>query len=66
MRRGNTLAGLKFGIPNWCGHPISSGRMEGTSNKIKVLKRTACGYKDMDFFKFRIPTIHETKYAVTG
>ena len=66
MRIANTLAGLKFGILNWYDHPISSGRMEGTNNKIKVLKRMAYGYRDMDFFKLRILAIHEAKYALTG
>jgi transposase len=46
--------------------PISSGRMEGTNNKIKVLKRLAYGYRDMEFFKLRILAIHEAKYALTG
>ena len=66
MRVATTLAGLKFGILNWYEHPISSGRMEGTNNKIKVLKRMAYGYRDMDFFKLRILAIHEAKYALTG
>ena len=51
---------------NWYEHPISSGRMEGTNNKIKVLKRMAYGYRDMEFFKLRILAIHEAKYALTG
>jgi transposase len=63
---GNTLAGLKFGILNWYDHPISSGPMEGTNNKIKVLKRMAYGYREMEFFKLRILAIHEAKYALTG
>ncbi|MDR1777670.1 MAG: hypothetical protein LBR31_07580 [Desulfovibrio sp.] len=33
---------------------------------MKVLKRMACGYRDMDFFKLRILAIHEAKYALTG
>ena len=66
MRVATTLAGLKFGILNWYEHPISSGRMEGTNNKIKVLKRMAYGYRDMEFFKLRILAIHEAKYALTG
>ena len=66
MRVAATLAGLKFGILNWYEHPISSGRMEGTNNKIKALKRMAYGYRDRDFFKLRIPAIHEAKYALTG
>ena len=66
MRMGNTLAGLKFGILNWYDHSISSGPMEGTNNKIKVLKRMAYGFRDMEFFKLRILAIHEAKYALTG
>ena len=66
IRMGNTVAGAKFGILNWYDHPISSGRMEGTNNKIKVLQRMAYGYRDMEFFKLRILAIHEAKYALTG
>lgn len=66
MKLGNTLAIYKFGILNWYDHPISSGRLEGTNNKIKVLKRTAYGYRDMEFFKLRIMAIHEARYGLTG
>ena len=47
-------------------HPITSGPMEGTNNKIKTMKRQAYGYRDMEFFKLRIMGIHEAKYALTG
>lgn len=66
MRIGKTLATYTFGILNWYDHPISSGPMEGTNNKIKVMKRMAYGYRDMEFFKLRILAIHEAKYALTG
>jgi transposase len=66
MRMGNTLAGYRFGILNWYDHPISSGPLEGTNNKIKTLKRQAYGYRDHEFFKLRIMAIHEAKYALTG
>ena len=66
IRVGKTVASLRYGILNWYDHPISSGRMEGTNNKIKVLKRSAYGYRDMEFFKLRILAIHEAKYALTG
>lgn len=66
MKMGNTIATYKFGILNWYEHPVSSGRLEGTNNKIKVLKRMAYGYRDLDFFKLRIMAIHEAKYAFTG
>ena len=66
MKIGNTIAAYKFGILNWYDHPVSSGRLEGTNNKIKVLKRMAYGYRDLEFFKLRIMAIHEAKYAFTG
>ena len=66
MKMGNTVAAYKFGILNWYDHPVSSGRLEGTNNKIKVLKRMAYGYRDLEFFKLRILAIHEAKYAFTG
>ena len=40
--------------------------LEGTNNKIKVMKRMAYGYRDMEFFKLRILAIHEAKYSLTG
>ena len=36
--------------------------MEGTKNKIKTLTRQAYGYRDQEFFKLRMPGIHEAKY----
>ena len=66
IRIGKTLAAYTSGILNWYEHPISSGPMEGTNNKIKVMKRMAYGYRDMEFFKLRILGIHEAKYAFTG
>jgi transposase len=66
VRMANTLATYRFAILNWYDHPISSGPMEGTNNKIKVLKRMAYGYRDIEFFKLRIMAIHEAKYSLTG
>ena len=50
-KMGNTIAAHKYGILNWYDHKISSGRVEGTNNKIKVLKRMSYGYRDMEFFR---------------
>lgn len=66
MKMGKTMAGHRSGILNWYDHPISSGPMEGTNNKIKNMKRQAYGYRDQEFFKLRIMGIHEAKYARTG
>lgn len=61
-----TLAVHRFGILSYYYHPISSGPIEGTNNKIKTLKRQAYGYRDKEFFKLRLMSIHESKYALTG
>jgi Transposase and inactivated derivatives len=61
-----TLAAYRFGILACYDHPISSGPIEGTNNKIKTLKRQAYGYRDTEFFKLRIMGIHEAKYALAG
>ncbi|MEZ7195211.1 ISL3 family transposase [Pseudodesulfovibrio karagichevae] len=66
VQMGKTMAAYRFGILAWFDHPISSGPMEGTNNKIKTLKRQAYGYRDTEFFKLRIMGIHESKYALTG
>ena len=66
MKMANTIAAYRFGILAWYAHPISSGPMEGTNNKIKVMKRQAYGFRDKEFFKLRILAIHKAKYALTG
>ena len=50
----------------WYEHPITSGPLEGLNNKIKVLKRSAYGYRDFAFFGLRLLFIHETKLQLTG
>jgi len=42
------------GILNHCKHPISNGKIEGTNNKIKVLKRRCYGFHDVEYFKLKI------------
>ena len=50
----------------WYDHPISSGKMEGTNNKIKTMQRMHYGLRDKDFFKLKLFQIHATKYALVG
>lgn len=53
-------------ILNHYDYPISTGPLEGINNKIKVLKRTAYGYRDMEFFNLRILFIRNTELALVG
>ena len=61
-----TVASYRQGILAWYDYPITTGPLEGTNNKIKVLKRMAYGFRDHDFFALKIYAIHEAKYALVG
>jgi len=43
-----------YGILNHCRFPISSGKLEGTNNKIKVIKRKAFGFHDKRYFMLKV------------
>ena len=60
----NTLKAHRSGITNWYQHLISTGPLEGMNNKIKVLKRKAYGYRDMEFFNLKILDLHNARYAL--
>lgn len=45
---------------------VCPAQVEGTNNKIKVLKRQAYGFRDMHYFKLRIYNLHESRYALVG
>lgn len=53
------------GILNYFDFPISTAKVEGINNRIKVIKRRAYGYRDMDYFKLKIYNIHTTRYSKT-
>jgi transposase len=61
-----TLRAHAWGLLAWYDHPISTGPLEGTNNKIKTMKRQAYGFRDQEFFKLKILGIHQTKYALVG
>ena len=61
-----TLMLHRNGILAWYDHPISTGPLEGTNNKIKTLQKQAYGFRDQAFFKLKIMALHETKYALSG
>jgi transposase len=61
-----TLRAHALGILAYYDHPISTGPLEGTNNKIKTMKRQAYGFRDPEFLRLKILGIHETKYALVG
>lgn len=52
------------GILNAGRFGYTTNRLEGVNNKIKVIKRTAFGYRDLEYFFLRIKAALPGKYAV--
>lgn len=52
-----TLKRHREGILNHCDFPIHTGKLEGINNKIKVIKRKAYGYHDVDYFILKVKSI---------
>ena len=66
MKFARTLQIHREGILNWYDHPISTGPLEGTNNKIKLLQRQAYGYRDLPFFKLKLLALHRSQHALVG
>jgi len=66
MRFAHTLATHRSGILNYYRHRISTGPLEGTNTKIRVLQRKAYGFRDTEFFTLKIYALHETRYELIG
>ena len=54
------------GLLDYFKHRISTGPLEGLNNKIKVLKRQAYGFRDMEYFRLRLFFLHEATLAMTA
>ncbi len=61
-----TLARHRRGLLAWYDHPISTGPLEGTNNKIKTLKRQAYGFRDHEYFALKIKALHQTRLELVG
>lgn len=66
QKMAKTLQGHRTGLLNWYKCPISTGPLEGTNNKIRVLQRQSYGFRDHEFFKLKIYALHEAKHALVG
>lgn len=62
----NTLLAHRTGIFNYFLYRISTGPLEGTNNKIKVLKRKMYGFRDFEFFKLKIYDLHNYNFQLKG
>lgn len=65
-RFARTLARHRRGLLAWYDHPISTGPLEGTNNKIKTLKRQAYGFRDQEYFKLKIKAMHHSRFELIG
>ena len=52
------------GILNHYLFPISNAKVEGINNQIKVIKRKAFGYRDVNYFKLKIYNLHTLRYSL--
>jgi len=63
----HTLAAHRTGILAFYDHnAISTGPLEGTNTKIRVLQHNSYGFRDMEFFKLKIYALHEAKLELIG
>lgn len=53
-RFARTLERYRYGIVNHCRHPIHTSKIEGVNNKIKVVKRIAYGFHDLEYFALKV------------
>ncbi|MDE7457144.1 MAG: ISL3 family transposase [Prevotella sp.] len=56
-----TLSAYRTGILAWYDCRISTGKVEGINNKIKVMKRNAYGFRDERYFELRLYALHECR-----
>lgn len=56
-----TLLAHRRGILAWYDCHISTGKVEGINNKIKVMKRNAYGFRDERYFTLRLYALHDCR-----
>lgn len=59
IKMANSLLAYRSGILAWYDCRISTGKVEGINNKIKVMKRVAYGFRDEKYFKLRLFALHD-------
>ena len=62
-KAGKTLLRHWQGLVNYFKHPITNAKTEGINNKIKTMKRQAYGFRDMEYFKLRLYSLHKVRYS---
>ena len=62
----HTLTSLTDGLLNYYDHPISTGPLEATNNKVKTVHRQHYGIRDKEYFNLVLYSLHRMKYALVG
>ena len=66
QKAARTLTNHFIGLLNYFDHRIDNGRAEGINNKIKVMKRQAYGFRDVEYFTLKLYNLHKTTHALVG
>ena len=61
MKMAATIMAYRSGILAWYDCRISTGKVEGINNKIKVMKRNAYGFRDERYFTLRLYALHDCR-----
>lgn len=61
MKMAATLMAHRTGILAWYDCRISTGKVEGINNKVKVMKRNAYGFRDERYFELRLYALHDCR-----
>ena len=61
MKMAATIMAHRTGILAWYDCHISTGKVEGINNKIKVMKRTSYGFRDERYFELRLYALHDCR-----
>ena len=61
MKMAIMIMAYRTGILAWYDSPISTGKVEGSNNKIKVMKRVAYGFRDERYFQLRLYALHDCR-----
>ena len=61
QKKAVTMRAYKAGILAWYDCHLSTGKVEGINNKIKVMKRNAYGFRDDRYFTLRLYALHDCR-----
>ena len=61
VKMADTLEQAEDGILAYYTCRISTGKVEGINNKIKVMKRNAYGFRDDRYFTLRLYALHDCR-----